>query len=287
MKKLLNWMKKNEEIVFKSIYSIPIFLSIIVSINHCYTWFLISNENIWAWYVSISIEVVALTTLVALILGRITPSILFTFILITTIQILGNVFYSFNYIVEDGNLFQSWKKLVDIIFEDNELTIDKYKFWLATIQGSIVPMLSLLSLHLISNFKLKEKKINEQHKEEIIKEVIVEKPIEVVKEVIKEVEVPVEVIKEIEKEIIVEKPIEVIVEKPIEVIKEVPIVEEIKKIILPMRKKTIEPVVEIVQDESTNEDDQQVFYEDMGKQPEIVNKPRKSFLPKIKISNKK
>ena len=282
MKKILNWISKNREIVFKSIYSIPIFLSIIVSINHCYTWLLISNENVWAWYVSISIEVVALTTLVALILGKITPSILFTFVLITSVQIIGNVFYSFNYIDDNGNLFLNWKSFVDIVFEDNEMTLDKYKFWLAAVQGSVVPMLSLLSLHLISNYKLKDTQTNTDSivHNEVIKEVTIEKPVEI--------------IKEIEKEVIKEIP--VIVEKPVEVIKEVERETPIIKRILP--RKTPKPVeLETKIPEIINEDletielsennTEKVFYEDMGKPPSITNKPRRTVLPQVKIRNKK
>lgn len=268
MKKLFNWIYNNREKILKSIYSLPVLLSIVVSINHCFKWFEISNPPQWAWFLSISVEIVALTTLVALILGRNTFSIIFTFILISFVQIIGNVFFSFNQIDENGQLFQTWQKFIKIIFEE-DWSIEKCKFWLAIISGSIVPMLSLLSLHLISSFKLKE--TNEKNEEKL-------KVLSTIKKNESQFEQPIPII---------QTPTEIIEEKQENLNNEM-IIEEEK----------IQQQVDN-KEEGVKKNDTRNFYPSM---PDIVKKDKKvdeikkeelksnkettTVLPKIKINNK-
>jgi hypothetical protein len=158
MRKIKQWFNNNKEGILKSIYALPIAFAISISIFHCIEWFNISNPSLFAVSMSIGIEIAATTTLVALLFGKINFSIVFTFILVTAYQIMGNIFYSFNYIDENGTLFTTWVKFFTIVLGvDSEWTIDKHKFLLSILSGAIVPALSLLSLHLISTFKLKEK----------------------------------------------------------------------------------------------------------------------------------
>jgi hypothetical protein len=184
--------ERKKEILFKIIWGLPVVLAVIVSINHCYKWFEISNPSSWASFISISIEIVALTSLVALILGKNTFSIVFTFIIITVIQILGNIFFSFNYIDESGTLFITWQKFITVVL-DGEWSVEKSKFWLAIIQGSVVPMLSLLSLHLISSFELKEGGRIETEEEEVVQPAVEDSmPVDPVPEVAEEKEEKIE-----------------------------------------------------------------------------------------------
>jgi len=158
MRKILNWINKNRETLLKSCYSLPILFAIFISINHCIRWFEIANPNSFAILLSVGVEVAAFSTLLALIFSKGKSfNIWLTFFIVTFVQILGNVFYSFNFIDETGQLFQTWQKFVKIIF-DEAWDIDKSKFWLSVLEGSIVPLLSLLSLDLIANFEMKDKK---------------------------------------------------------------------------------------------------------------------------------
>jgi uncharacterized phosphosugar-binding protein len=83
------------------------------------------------------------------------------------------------------------------------------KRWLAFLEGGLLPVISLTSLHFFTKYD--DGKSGNEEVKEIIKEVIVEK------EVIKEVIVEVPVIEEVIVEKIVEVPVEVIVEKIVEV----------------------------------------------------------------------
>ena len=109
------WFSANKEIILKSIYSLPICFAIIISIFHCIEWFAISNPGIFAIAMSVALEVAAATTLIALLTGKMTFSIVLTFIFVTIYQMLGNIFFSFSFIDESTELFTTWVKFMNII----------------------------------------------------------------------------------------------------------------------------------------------------------------------------
>ena len=120
--------------------------------------------------------------------------------LVTFIQMIGNIFYSYKEIDANGELFKAWVELTLPVWESlgsDVGDIISLKRWLAFLEGGLLPIISLTSLH----FFIKYKDNNENNIE--VKEV--EKIVEVPVEVIKEVEKPIEVIKEVEK--IVEVPV--------------------------------------------------------------------------------
>ncbi|MCL2311217.1 MAG: hypothetical protein FWC41_01820 [Firmicutes bacterium] len=205
MKRFFKWFNDHKEGILKSVYALPIIFAIGISIFHCIEWFEISNPALFAVALSIGIEVAAATTLVALLFGRMTFSIVMTFILVTLYQMIGNIFFSFHHIDENGELFRTWVAFMSIILgEGSEWTTITHRFWLSVMSGAIVPLLSLLSLHLISTFELKNKK---------------EKPVEVEKTTQPEVEV-VEVIKPVKQKkkatVVEQQIVEKEEEKPIE-----------------------------------------------------------------------
>jgi hypothetical protein len=159
MKNFLLWCARNKDSLLRVVFCIPIILSIIVSINHCIDYFKIANSLNWAIFLSISVEIAAFCTLIALVIGKPGFHIVLPFFIITIAQLLGNVFYSFHFIEDDDAMFQVWEKFIKTLFasEDEPWNTDMSKVWLSIIEGSIVPLLSLLSLHLISKFELKNK----------------------------------------------------------------------------------------------------------------------------------
>jgi hypothetical protein len=205
-----NWIKNNPN---RFMFLIPIILVAGISISHVVAWYELTNPITWAIYLSIAVEVGAMTALVAAT-NRIKGGVWGMFILVTFIQMIGNIFYSYKEIDENGELFKSWVELTLPIWEsigtDPEDVVG-LKRWLAFLGGGLLPIISLTSLH----FFVKYQDSQDEPDQDDTKPKIIEK------EVIKEVEVPVEVIKEVEK--IVEVPVEVIkeVEVPVEVIKEV------------------------------------------------------------------
>jgi hypothetical protein len=204
MKKIWSWVVEHPN---RAMFLVPILLVAGISISHVVSWYNLANPISWAIYLSIAIEIGAMTALVAAT-NKIKGGVWFMFGLITFIQMIGNIFFCYKEIDETGELFKSWMELTGPVWEmlgSKANDVIAMKRWLAFLEGGLLPIISLTSLHFFTKYD--DGKTDEEEVKEIIKEVIVEK----------EVMVPVEV----------EKIVEVIVEK--EVIKEVPV--EVEKIV--------------------------------------------------------
>ena len=225
MKRIWEWIKNNPN---RTMFLVPIILVAIISISHVVSWYDIANPLTWAIYLSIAIEVGAMTALVAAT-NRIKGGVWFMFGLVTFIQMVGNIFFSFKEIDSNGELFKSWVELTkpvwDMLGSDvNDVT--SLKRWLAFLEGGLLPIISLTSLHFFIKYDGGNKEIIPQVIEKIVEvpvEKIVEKEVPIVVEKIVEKEIPIEVIKEVPIEVIkeVEKIVEVTKEIPVEIIKEI------------------------------------------------------------------
>jgi hypothetical protein len=210
------WIKNNPN---RFMFLVPILLVAGISISHVVAWYELTNPISWAIYLSIAIEVGAMTALVAAT-NKIRGGVWGMFILVTLIQMIGNIFYSYKEIDENGELFKSWVELTSPIWEMIGTESDDIvglKRWLAFLGGGLLPIISLTSLHFFVKYEDNQDEPDENDTEPKIIEK--EVPVEIIKEVEKIVEVPVEIIKEVEK--IVEVPVEVI--KEVEKIVEVPV----------------------------------------------------------------
>ena len=158
MKKLINWVRNNPN---RTMFLIPIILVAGISISHVVSWYDIANPISWAIYLSIAIEVGAMTALVAAT-NKIKGGVWFMFGLITLIQMIGNIFYSYKEIDQNGELFKSWVELTGPIWEmigSDTTDIPSMKRWLAFLEGGLLPIISLTSLHFF--VKYDEKKEDE------------------------------------------------------------------------------------------------------------------------------
>lgn len=221
IKPLFDWVKNNPN---RAMFLIPIILVAGISISHVVSWYDIANPLSWAIYLSIAIEIGAMTALVAAT-NKIKGGVWFMFGLVTLIQMIGNIFFSFKEIDTQGELFKSWVELTGPIWESLGSDVNdvvSLKRWLAFLEGGLLPIISLTSLH----FFIKYKDNKSEDEQSNIEPQVIEVPVEVIKEVEKIVEVPVEVIKEVEK--IVEVPVDVI--KEIEKVVEKPIDQEVNVI---------------------------------------------------------
>ena len=186
MKKIWNWIVEHPN---RTMFLIPILLVAGISISHVVSWYNIANPISWAIYLSCAIEIGAMTALVAAT-NKVKGGVWLMFGLITTIQMIGNIFYSYKQIDSDGELFKSWVELTGPIWEtlgSKTTDIISMKRWLAFLEGGLLPIISLTSLHFFTKYDA-GKTDNVQ-----IKEVIKEVPVEIEKIV----EVPVEVEKSI------------------------------------------------------------------------------------------
>lgn len=145
------WFNKNIKSLIITTFLIPIITIAIVSISHVTKWYEISNPLVWSQYLSFGIEIAALSALAA-ISTNIGKKVYFPFILVTLIQFIGNVFYSYLFININSKSFLSWVELVSPLLnligvEPNDLI--SHKRFLSFIEGGILPIISLSFLHML------------------------------------------------------------------------------------------------------------------------------------------
>jgi len=168
--KTIHWLKNNP---IRSMFLIPIFLVAGISISHVVTWYDIANPLSWAIYLSIAIEIGAMTALIAAT-NKIKGGVWFMFGLVTFIQMIGNIFYCFKEIDINGDLFIAWVELTGPIWEflgTEQTDVVGLKRWLAFLEGGLLPIISLTSLHFFVKYDTPEEEIiKEVKEEEILKE---------------------------------------------------------------------------------------------------------------------
>jgi hypothetical protein len=150
---MLNWFKLNRTALIRNSFLLPILLVVIMSISHVVSWYDLGNPISWAIYLSIAIEIFALASISAASIKTSKVAIWFLFGIVTTIQIIGNIFYGFKDIDIEGDGFQSWVLLIEPFFLDWD-AMDHRRF-LAIIQGGTLPIMSLTALHFYIQFKEK------------------------------------------------------------------------------------------------------------------------------------
>ena len=160
MKRIWEWIKNNPN---RAMFLVPILLVAAISISHVVTWYNIANPLNWAIYLSVAIEVGAMTALVAAT-NKIKGGVWFMFGIVTLIQMIGNIFFSYKEIDSNGELFKSWVELTGPMWElvgSDPTDIPSMKRWLAFLEGGLLPIISLTSLH----FFVKYEKIDSPKKD--------------------------------------------------------------------------------------------------------------------------
>jgi hypothetical protein len=152
MLSIWKWIRNNPN---RTMFLVPILLVAGISISHVVAWYDIANPISWAIYLSIAIEVGAMTALVAAT-NKIKGGVWFMFGLITLIQMIGNIFFSYKEIDNNGDLFKSWVELTGPIWEmigSDPSDIPAMKRWLAFLEGGLLPIISLTSLHFFVKYE--------------------------------------------------------------------------------------------------------------------------------------
>ena len=100
-----NWFKKNLKNIVAGAFVIPILLVAYVSISHVTAFYGLSNPFSWATYLSVAIEIAALSALAAVSV-RMGKFVYVPFIIVTLIQFVGNLYFSFTYIDETSSFLE-------------------------------------------------------------------------------------------------------------------------------------------------------------------------------------
>jgi hypothetical protein len=142
----------------RTMFLIPILLVATISISHVISWYSMSNPHNWAIFLSISIEIGAMTSLIA-VTKKIKGGVWFMFGIVTLIQIIGNIFYSYVHIDEVSTTFQKWVELTGPLFEmvgTESTDVIPHKRWLALLEGGLLPLISLTALHFYVKYEKPE-----------------------------------------------------------------------------------------------------------------------------------
>lgn len=151
----MNWIQKNFKKIIYIAFLVPILAVAGVSISHVTTWYGLSNPMSWAVYLSIGIEIAALSA-VAAISAKMGKKVYIPFGIVTLIQFIGNIFFAYQYIDVDAKAFKDWVELVDPVV--SYLGVDSgdpigHKRFLALFAGGMLPIISLSFLHMLVKFE--------------------------------------------------------------------------------------------------------------------------------------
>lgn len=156
----MNWFQKNFKTIIYISFLVPILTVAFVSISHVTTWYGLSNPLSWAIYLSVGIEIAALSALAA-ISAQMGKKVYFPFGIVTLIQFIGNIFFAYQYIDVSSESFKDWVDLVDPFV--TYLGVESgdpvgHKRFLALFAGGMLPIISLSFLHMLVKFEEEEKK---------------------------------------------------------------------------------------------------------------------------------
>jgi len=154
----MNIVSKNLEKIVYFAFLVPIITVAIVSISHVTSWYGLTNNSTWAIYLSFGVEIAALSALAAISV-HMGKNVYIPFGIVTLIQLVGNVFYSYQYIDEASEEFKDWVELSNVFFQYiiDENDIVGHKRLLAVFSGGLLPVISLSFLHMLVKLRDKEK----------------------------------------------------------------------------------------------------------------------------------
>jgi hypothetical protein len=162
-----HWFNRNYRTLIITAFLIPIITVAVVSISHVTQWYGLSNPLSWALYLSIGIEIAALSALAA-ISANMGSKVYFPFAIVTLIQFIGNIYFSYTYIELDSQQFKDWVELVSPLLEFigiEETNFISHKRFLSLFAGGLLPIISLTFLHMLVKFteedRVKDEKIED------------------------------------------------------------------------------------------------------------------------------
>jgi hypothetical protein len=167
-----NWFNKNYKTLIIAAFLIPIITVAVVSISHVTTWYGLSNPVTWSVYLSIGIEIAALSALAA-ISANMGSKVYFPFAIVTIVQFIGNIFFAYTYIDTTSKSFLDWVDLVDplvqfIGVESGDVV--GHKRFLALFAGGMLPIISLSFLHMLVKFTEEDRNNNKPTIDDDVKE---------------------------------------------------------------------------------------------------------------------
>jgi hypothetical protein len=278
-KTILEWVKTHP---IRAMFLVPIFLVAGISISHVVSWYNLTNPISWAIYLSIAIEIGAMTALLAAT-NKIKGGVWFMFGMVTFIQMIGNIFFSYKEIDANSVLFKSWVELTGPIWEmfGSDLTdVVSLKRWLAFLSGGLLPIISLTSLH----FFVKYDELIDDNNKSVIPVEVIEKSSGIIIDEFSVTEL--DNMSNVVQSDVFEEPIEDIVEESIEEliedVVEEPIVEVVEEPIEEPIEEVVEELIEDVVEEPIEEPIEEVVEEPIEEPiEEVVEEPIEELIEEV------
>lgn len=157
---MTNWFSKNQDLIIRLAFLIPIISVAAISISHVVSWYDLANPISWAIYLSIAVEIAAMSAIAAASVKVKGFSVWFVFIIVTFIQFVGNIFFSYTEIDESSRMFQQWMELTGPVLDSMGIDIKDIiaqKRFLALLEGGLLPLISLTCLHFFIQYEGKPK----------------------------------------------------------------------------------------------------------------------------------
>jgi hypothetical protein len=154
----MNWFQKNFKTIIYISFLVPILTVAFVSISHVAKWYGLSNPISWAIYLSVGVEIAALSALAA-ISAQMGKKVYFPFGIVTLIQFIGNIFFAYQYIDINSQAFKDWVDLVDPLVSFLGVgDTSGHRRFLALFSGGMLPLISLSFLHMLVKFEEEDKR---------------------------------------------------------------------------------------------------------------------------------
>ena len=146
---MIKWINQNKESIIRAAFLIPILSVAIISISHVVGWYDLGNPINWAIYLSVAVEVAALSSIAASSVRVKGFSVWFVFIIVTLIQFIGNIYFSYTEIDVTSKEFKDWAELTLPLFDSFSDISDlvAQRRLLAVLEGGLLPLISLTCLH--------------------------------------------------------------------------------------------------------------------------------------------
>ena len=147
---MTEWISTNKRAIIRAAFLVPIFSVAAISISHVVSWYDIANPISWAIYLSIAVEIAAMSAIAASSVKAKGFSVWFVFVIVTLIQFIGNIFYSYSEINISTKSFRDWSELTAPLLEamGSDLSdMTAQRRWLALLEGGLLPLISLTCLH--------------------------------------------------------------------------------------------------------------------------------------------
>ncbi len=196
---MTKWFSNNQHLIIKLAFLIPIISVAAISISHVVSWYDLANPMSWAIYLSIAVEIAAMSAIAAASVKVRGFSVWFVFIIVTFIQFVGNIYFSYTEIDEASRFFKQWVELTQPVIDAMGIDVGDViaqKRFLALLEGGLLPLISLTCLHFFIQYEGKPKSIEELVEEiEDLKEEVNDE-VEEIKEELEEAEEALETIEE-------------------------------------------------------------------------------------------